>query len=503
LKLTKSDAMNTQKLFALSAILVLMALGVGMSWAQANVEDFEMGNLTQFAWETGGDARWFVTSTEKHSGTFSAQAGKIGDNGRSWLQVTLFVDEGQISFWYKTSSERRDQLIFSIDGEEKSKRSQLAEWEELSFSLRFGFHTFRWEYSKDSIGAEGQDTVWIDDITFPPIRPERLTSCPPTMPYAFCRLQPSHSGGVISVAFSPDGRLLASGSFDRTVKIWDVATGKGVRTLAGHTTLVNSVAFSPDGKLLASSGASEGTVRVWDLATGNLVRTFQTPNFFMVNVAFSPDGKWVVAASNSARTGVKFWNLATGNEVRTLLGVQYPIAFNPQNAYFAASSCGSLVGPGACVQGRITLFDAAGTAVRTLAGHTGTITMEGLAFSPDGKWLASGSCMLLPDPATPGCDYDETKLWEVATGKEVRTLRNKQSRTFGADSVAFSPDSRLLVSGLGPDTIVLWEVTTGSEVRTFRSPFGSRSVKFSPDGRLLAGGGFANPVLFYVGDLSK
>ncbi|MFZ2349580.1 MAG: PKD domain-containing protein [Candidatus Bipolaricaulis anaerobius] len=146
-----------------------------------------------------------------------------------------------------------------------------------------------------------------------------------------------HTSDVYSVAFSPDGSLLASGSDDNTIKLWEVATGRLVRTLTGHTWDVYSVAFSPDGSLLASASYQE--IKLWDVATGRLVRTLTGHTGSVLSVAFSPDGK--LLASGSDDNTIKLWEVATGR------------------------------------------------LVRTLTGHTGSV--RSVAFSPDGSLLASGS----------------------------------------------------------------------------------------------------------------
>jgi WD40 repeat protein len=206
-----------------------------------------------------------------------------------------------------------------------------------------------------------------------------------------------HTDWVLSVAFSPDGRLLASGSFDDTIKLWEVASGRLVRTLTGHTDWVRSVAFSPDGRLLAS-GSDDETIKLWEVASGSLVRSLghTAP---VLSVAFSPDGRLLASGSYKE---IKLWDVATGSLVRTLTGHTnwvLSVAFSPDGRLLASGSADKT----------IKLWEvASGSLVRTLTGHTDWV--RSVAFSPDGRLLASGSA-------------DKTiKLWEVASGSLVRTL---------------------------------------------------------------------------------
>jgi hypothetical protein len=196
-----------------------------------------------------------------------------------------------------------------------------------------------------------------------------------------------HTGWVRGVAFSPDGSLLAAAGDDRTVRLWDAATGAEVRTLTGHAGWVRGVAFSPDGSLLASAG-DDRTVRLWDAATGAEVRTL-TDDRAVHDVAFSPDGS--LLAATGGNEAMKLWDAATGASVRTLADLWYRargVAFSPDGSLLAAS------GKNETVQ----LWAAAtGAEVRTLTGHTSGVLC--VVFSPDGNLLASAG-------------YDQTvRLW--------------------------------------------------------------------------------------------
>ncbi len=277
-------------------------------------------------------------------------------------------------------------------------------------------------------------------------------------------VQLGHTNSVRSVAFSPNGRWLASASASRVVKLWEAATGREVRNLIGHT-----VAFSPDGRWFASAQVG-GMVRLWDASTWQEVRTLTGHPEGVNAIAFSPSGRQLASASRDKT--LKLWEVATGRDLRTLTGHSRPlrrVAFSPDGNWLASGSEDKTV----------KLWDAAtGKAVRTLTDHTSSVL--GVAFSPDGNWLASGS-------------GDKTvKLWEAATGKAVRTLTGHTRSVY---AVAFSPDGNWLASG--GDTLKLWQVTTGQE----RLSLASRDrtgvvldIAFSPNGQWLASGYWASKV---------
>jgi hypothetical protein len=232
------------------------------------------------------------------------------------------------------------------------------------------------------------------------------------------------SGIIASMAFSPDGWVLASHGKDHTVQLWNPATGQQLRALTGHTSHVRSVAFSPDGQVLASGGY-DNTVRLWNPATGQQLRALTGQI-----VAFSLDGKFLASAGNDFT--IRLWNPATGQQLRTLTGHTDRInslAFGSGPVLASASA-----------DATIRLWNpATGRRLPTLTGHDGDVLS--VAFSPHGRVLASSG-------------YDSTvRLWDLATSQQTRVLTG---HTDPVESVAFSPDGQVLASTGHDRTVRLW-----------------------------------------------
>ncbi|MDQ5845901.1 MAG: caspase family protein [Acidobacteriota bacterium] len=314
---------------------------------------------------------------------------------------------------------------------------------------------------------------------------------------------------VNSVAFSPDGKALVSGSYDATVTLWDVASGSVLRNFNGHTSSVTSVAFSSDGKILASA-STDHTIKIWNVAIGLELDTLKEHST-TTSVAFSPDGKTltdeggkaisrvldistgtmstVARPADSVYSGqlspdgrtlaritdntIKLIEVASGKELRTIRPHStntYRIAFSPDS---------SIVANGSNTGGSIELWNvSSGAQLPTLAGNS--VDFITFTFSRDSKTLA-------------GVDHNAIKLWDVTTGAALRTLSNPVvgNGSYLFQPVVFSRDGKTIASGNDDGTIRIWDVVSGAELHTLRAHAASiGDLDYSLDNKFLVSGSY-------------
>ena len=277
-------------------------------------------------------------------------------------------------------------------------------------------------------------------------------------------VQTGHLGSVTSVVFSPDGKIIASGSSDNTLRLWSAENGQEIKSLTAHTNFVKSLAFSPDGKILAS-GSNDKTIKLWNVENGQELKTLSAHGDLVNSVIFSPDGKML--ASGSSDKTIKLWNVVSGQEIKSLIGHSSYISsvvFSPNGKILASGSWDST----------INLWNIkSGQQIKSLAtNHNGFFKLDFVRLSLDGKILASKG-------------NETIKLWSVETGQLLKSFRSDFGR-----SIEFSPDGKMLASG-NDKTIQLWSVETGQEIKSLvgHDSFVS-SVTFSPDGKTLASGSY-------------
>jgi WD40 repeat protein len=274
-----------------------------------------------------------------------------------------------------------------------------------------------------------------------------------------------HTQPVAEVAFSPDGEMLVSSSEDCTINLWQVQTGQCLKTLRGHRSGIWAMELSRDGRTLVSAGSYDHSVRVWDIATGDCLKTFQGKPLGYRSVAFHPQGHLLAGCGNDDR--VQLWDVENGRCLKTLRGhtdKTWAIAFSPDGQRLVTGG----------IDGSLRLWQInSGECLRVLRGHSHWVL--DVAFDPQGRWIASG-----------GGDLT-VKLWDACTGDTLQTLRG---HTAYVEAIAFHPSGDQLASCGGDLTIRLWDLKTG-DTQHLLTGHTARiwAVAFSPQGNLLASAG--------------
>ena len=295
------------------------------------------------------------------------------------------------------------------------------------------------------------------------------THSPPTAPKSLIptwncvRTLTGHLSSIHSIGFSPDGQTLASGSADRTVKLWKLDSRVARCSLSGHSSLINAVAFSPDGRTLASV-SWDHTIKIWNLETKELIHTLCEHSGWIKSVVISPDGQSL--ASSSADKSIKIWDLGCGKVRATFCGhsgAVEAIATSPDGEILASGSADKT----------IKIWNLGSSDLQlTLDGHSDTV--HSLTFSPSGQILISASA-------------DKTiKIWDLGSGRLLHTLIGHSE---AVNSVAINVHGNTLISGSADKTVKIWHPGSGELLHTLSGhSAGVTCVAISPDSRIIASG---------------
>ncbi|MBC7816792.1 MAG: serine/threonine protein kinase [Planctomycetaceae bacterium] len=290
-----------------------------------------------------------------------------------------------------------------------------------------------------------------------------------------------HIGAVTAIAFSPDGKFLASASVDKSVKLWDAVTGKEVLSLAHHTARVTSIAFSPNSKRLASGSADKSAI-IWDAATGQRLHSFTSHQGQVTGVAFSPSGQQVATASEDKT--VRIWNTATGETTFEFKTHAYPVsavAFSPDGNNVGSVSIG---GNTADPAGEVLVWNSTTGQVVLKLGNADPKYLgafSSVCFSADGKFIAAGA--IRGEAGKP--KKHRLEIWELSTGQMSAAM---EGHSHAITQVAFSPFGKRVVSSSADETVKVWDVILRKEIGSFFEEASALSVAFSPDGLRIASG---------------
>ncbi|MGD0885241.1 MAG: protein kinase [Thermodesulfovibrionales bacterium] len=279
-----------------------------------------------------------------------------------------------------------------------------------------------------------------------------------------------HTEGVGSAAISPDGGSALSGSYDKTLRLWDIETGECLRVFEGHARGILSVAISPDGRS-ALSGSYDKTLRLWDIETGECLRVFEGHTSYVYSVAISPGGG--SALSGSGDKTLRLWDIETGECLRVFEGHiddVYSVAISPDGGSVLSGSYDKT----------LRLWDIeTGECLRVFEGST--CDVNSVAISPDGQYALSGG------------GWEKTlRLWDIETGECLRVFEGHTAYVY---AVAISPGGGSVLSGSWDDTLRLWDIETGECLRVFEGHTAYvYAVAISPDGRFILSGSKDNTV---------